>query len=206
MTAVTRRLAYEATVDRFEQALCDYTGSPLCVATDCCTDALFLSLLWFRSRIRRFDVIRLPRWNYVGVYQATINAGWEVEWTDEQWTGGFLLEPLPVIDSAKRFERGMYEPGTLTCVSFGSSKRLPIGRGGAILLDNQEAADWIRPRSMDGRTSGEDYQTPRFATPGHRMNMTPEQAARGLDLLTYIDDPPSDTWESYPDLSKADWL
>lgn len=194
-----RRRAYRI-VDEFEQALSEYTGAPYVVATDTCTSALFMCLAWVSG-----DVVRLPKHNYVGVYQACLNTGYTVEWTDEEWRGSYLLEPTPIVDSAKYFERGMYRQGTLTCVSFGASKRLNIGRGGAILTDRKDAVEWIRPRTMDGRTPGEDYLKPVFCEPAWRCNMTPGIAARGLDLLTYLDDGADDDWRAYPDLSVASW-
>lgn len=207
MTAINRRRAYEATVDAFEAALAEFTGAPLVIATDCCTNALHVSLAYTRHNTTPYPSywVSLPKRNYVGVAHAAWNAGYQINWTDEQWEGSYQLRPTPVWDSAKRFHRGMYQPGTLTCLSFGASKRLPVGKGGAILLDSQDAYDWIRPRTMDGRTPGENYQTPKFVTPAWRCNMTPDAAARGLDLLTYVDDDPDDTWEAYPDISKAIW-
>ncbi len=207
MTAVNRRQAYEV-VDRFEAALCEYTGAPYAVATDCCTNAIFLSLVWTKHTYapsKKKLTVEIPKHTYVGVAQAAWNAGYRVEWVDYEWEGAFFMPPTDIVDSAKQFLRDMYRPGTLTCVSFGTSKKLPVGRGGAILLDDKDAADWIRPRSMDGRTPGEDYKTPRFVRPGYRMNMTPEQAVRGLDLLTYIDDNDQANWTEYPDLSQAEW-
>ncbi len=212
MTAVNRRQAYEC-VDRFEQALCDYTGAPYAVATDCCTNALFLSLLWWTKQSKADEwVIAVPKRTYVGVAHAVWNSGNKIMWTDEEWRGAFQLHPTTVIDSAKRFERDMFRgafgginPDVLMCVSFGASKKLPIGRGGAILLADKFAADWIRPRTMDGRTPGEDYKNPSFVRPAWRMNMTPEQAVRGLDLLTYLDDNDQCDWTEYPDLSEATW-
>ncbi len=203
MTAINRRQAYEV-VDRFEQALCGYTGAPYAVATDTCTNAIFLSLMWSVPS-HSMTRIHIPKHTYVGVAHAIWNAGCAVDWIDEAWQGFFWLYPTNVVDSAKHFERDMYQPGTLTCVSFGASKKLPIGRGGAILLDNRGAADWIRPRTMDGRTPGEDYKNPSFVRPAWRMNMTPEQAVRGLDLLTYLDDNDQCDWTEYPDLSEATW-
>ena len=73
-----RRRAYEI-VDAFEQALCEYTGAPLCVATDSCTNALFMSLLWWKEEhpfVARS--VGLPKHNYVGVVQAIRNAGFEI--------------------------------------------------------------------------------------------------------------------------------
>lgn len=198
-----RRRGYRI-VDEFEQALCEFTGAPFAVATDSCTNALFLSLAWWSG-----DRIQLPRHNYVGVYQAVVNTGHLVVWTDEEWKGCYQLSPSPIVDSAKLFERDMWlrapQSVEIMCVSFGSSKRLSIGKGGAVLTSRQDAAEWIRPRTMDGRFPGEDYKLPVFANPAWRCNMTPEQAARGLDLLTYLDDEPDDDWRAYPDISEAAW-
>lgn len=200
---MSRRQAYYA-VDRFEAALSEYTGAPIVVCTDTCTNAIFLALAWWKERFG-LERVDLPSHNYVGVPQACRNLGIDVEWTDHRWSGLYWLSPTNIVDSAKRFHRRMYTPQTLTCVSFGASKRLNIGRGGAILLDNQGAADWIRPRLMDGRTPGEDYKKPSFVRPAWRMNMTPEQAARGLELLTYLDDDDREDWTEYPNLAEADW-
>ena len=209
MTAINRRQAYE-TVDRFEEALAEYTGAPHVVCTSSCTDAIFLCFAYIRvQRPGVVPSVQIPKHTYVGVVQAVKRAGMPYVFDDLEWVGSHALLPYAVVDSAKYFARDMYDAELDTsniCVSFGASKRLPIGRGGAILTADKDFVDWIRPRIMDGRTPGEDYMNPSFVSPGWRLNMTPEQAARGLDLLTYIDDEPSDTWESYPDLSKAEWL
>jgi hypothetical protein len=59
---------------------------------------------------------------------------------------------------------------------------------------------------LDGRTEGADYKDLTFQRVGHHMYMTPRDAAQGLHILTYADDGPDDTWEAYPDLSKATWV
>ena len=100
----------------------------------------------------------------------------------------------------------MYEPATLTCVSFQAGKLLPIGRGGAILTDDEEAAKWLRAARLDGRTQGLDYMENRYQRYGAHCYMTPPDAARGLWLLTYAEDNDQGNWREYPDLSMATWV
>lgn len=201
-----RRAAFEV-VDRFEAALCEFTGAPFAVATDSCTNALFLALRVER-RLHTFghEKLQVPKHTYVGVVQAAGNAGWAIRYVDADWSGSYRLPPTRVVDSAKRFERGMYEPGTMVCVSFQAGKLLPIGRGGAILHDDPIADEWLRRARLDGRAEGADYQDATFQQPGFHCYMTPPDAARGLWLLTYIEDDDQCDWTEYPDLSKASWV
>lgn len=200
-----RRRAFEV-VDMFEDELCDYTGAPYAVAVDSCTNALFLSMLWFRLE-HGYITVALPKRTYVGVAQAALNAGLVIEWKDWAWIGWYSLHPLPLIDSAKSFYRGMWHRGfesyrPSVCVSFQAGKILPIGRGGAILTDDPEMAAWLRRARFDGRTEGDSCDSmTEFQTPGFHAYMTPPDAARGLWLLTYLEDNPPDQVDTYPDLS-----
>lgn len=185
----------------FEDALCEYTGAPYAVTTDSCTNALFLALRYARPESVR-GVLKLPRRNYIGVYHAAVNAGWEVQWTDEKWEGEYRILPTRIFDSAKRFEPDMFSSGTVICVSFQAAKRLPIGRGGAILHDSPDFDRWARRARLDGRGEGEPYLDATFTTPGFHCYMTPPDAARGLWLLTYLDDDDRGDWTEYPDLEE----
>ncbi len=201
-----RRDAAFQVVEQFEQALCDYTGAPFCVTTDSCTNALYLALRL--SKIENphlaWTKLKLPARTYVGVVHAARNAEWDIEFTGEEWVSSYQLHPTLVIDSAKRFQRDMFDGGYV-CLSFQAGKIFPIGRGGAILTDNAEAADWLRKARLDGRTGGADYADNTYQSFGAHCYMTPPDAARGLWLLTYAEDGADDTWESYPDLSEATW-
>lgn len=193
-------------VRQFEDELAEYTGAPHVVTVDSCTNAIFLSLLWWRENHLHASYVGLPRRTYVGVGQSARNAGFDIEWRDEHWTGWYRIDRTPIWDSARRFTSGMYGPnpvtprGSLVCVSFQIAKHLPIGRGGAILCDNAETAAWLRRARFDGRTPG-DNDAP-ITTPAFHCYMTPPDAARGLWLLSWLprdnEDLPSD---DYPDLS-----
>lgn len=193
----------------FERALCDYTGAPYAVAVNSCTNALLLALTW--ERLNGVDgPIRLPRRTYIGVLQSVLNAGFEVEWIEDDWwqtVGYYRLAPAHVWDAARHFNRLKF-PFTATiarsvCVSFHAAKQLPLGRGGAILTDNPDAAHWFRAARMDGRPPGDD-QHPVF--PAFHCPLPPDVAARGVDILARWNrsgyQPRPLPREEYPDLSQ----
>jgi dTDP-4-amino-4,6-dideoxygalactose transaminase len=101
----------------------------------------------------------------------------------------------------------MYEGG-LHCVSFQIKKRVPIGRGGMILLDNKEDYEYIKKISYDGRDLDGAYDDDPFEYLGWHYYMTPEDAARGIILMNQVPEINEDYagWESYPDVSKAGFL
>ena len=52
-----------------------------------------------------------------------------------------------------------------------------------ILLDDPEAAKWLKARRYEGRTDGMRYHEDVIDEEGWNMYMTPEQAVRGLMLM-----------------------
>ncbi len=179
-------------VRQFEAALAEYAGAPYAVAVDTCTAGLFLC-----CRRLRVQNVAIPRRTFVGVPMAVMHAGGVVRFTNEEWIGIYRLEPYPIIDGACRFRRGMYDPGTLHCLSFQYRKHLAIGRGGAVLTDNAECAEWLRKARFFGRAEGQE--TPEFL--GWNAYMEPERAARGLSLLTMMPACNHDLRFDYPDLA-----
>ena len=125
--------AYQV-VRNFEQAVADYAGAKYGVAVDSCTNAILLC-----CKYCEVETVVLPKKTYVGVAYSILHAGGKIEFVDDDWQGAYQLWPYPIIDSARRFKRGMYHdlgPYTLYCLSFHWSKHIPIGRGGMILTDN----------------------------------------------------------------------
>ena len=94
----------------------------------------------------------------------------------------------------------MYEGG-LHCLSFHAKKHINIGRGGMILTDDADARDWLKLARYDGRPEA-PYGSVDIKTLGWNFYMTPEQAARGLQLLDLAGDGFPDLEEDYPDLRK----
>jgi len=146
----------------------------------------------------------LPKHTYVGVAYSVLNAGGECVFYDSNWRGVYALGDHKVIDSARRFQKGMYFiKDSLYCLSFHWLKHLPIGRGGMILTDDIVAATILKRMRFDGRSAGVTPVDDNFNTPGYHCYMIPEDAARGLMLMSGVKDSYEDIpWDNYADLSQ----
>ena len=182
----------------FEARVAEYAGAKHGVAVDCCTSSIFLSLKYRQSKGKWAPYVICPARTYASVPMAIIHSGMKVRFEDFYWKGTYKLEPMGVVDGAKRFTRGMYD-GDLHCLSFHAKKILAIGRGGMILTDDEEAARWLRKARYDGR-EGKPYQDEQIDMLGWHCYMTPEQAARGMLLMDILPESPPDHLEDYPDL------
>jgi dTDP-4-amino-4,6-dideoxygalactose transaminase len=187
-------------IRQFEETIAEYAGAPYGVAVESCSAALFLSCLYLEVR-----EVTIPKKTYFSVPCGIIHAGGEVKFSDEEWSGAYQLKPYPIWDSAVRFRKNMYIPGSLYCLSFQTSKHLPIGRGGMILADDGLAVECLRRLRFDGRDEIPKEQD-EVKIIGWNMYMTAEQAARGLDLFYWRvfgkPDMP-DIKQNYMDLSKV---
>jgi len=189
-------------VDELEKRVAAYGGSKYAVAVDSCTNALLLCLKWHFYTHGASEVI-LPRRTYVGVAYAVINAGGWCRFEENNWQGAYRIGGTNIVDSARRFTKGMYEPDTLYCLSCHWSKTLKIGRGGFILTDDSNIAEALRKMRFDGRTAGVAPALDTFTLPGYHCYQLPEEAARGLMLMQSMPDHNEDIpWDHYPDLSK----
>jgi dTDP-4-amino-4,6-dideoxygalactose transaminase len=189
-------------VAELEKRVAEYAGAPFAVAVDSCTNAILLSLKYFFHESGVVPV-GLPCRTYVGVAYAVKNAGSYCTFKDYTWSGAYQLEGTPVIDSARRFRKGMYVPGSLYCLSAHWGKHLKIGRGGFILTDNPDAYRALQKMRFDGRTAKVAPAFDHFELPGFHCYQLPEEAARGLMLMNYMPDHNDDLpWDEYPDLSK----
>ncbi|MDP2618631.1 MAG: DegT/DnrJ/EryC1/StrS family aminotransferase [Hyphomicrobiales bacterium] len=192
-----------AVVRDFEKALAEYCGAPDAVATTSCTMALLMALAWFLEQ-RGAGEVTIPKLTYVGVGMSVLNSGHRIAFRDEDWRGEYQCAPLPLWDSARRLTSGMYRAGAMQCLSFHWTKHLSIGQGGAVLLDDPEAAAWLKRARFDGRTEGVAPKDDVFDMIGWHAYLMPRDAAEGLTRLALLprhnDDLP---WSDYPDLSQA---
>lgn len=192
----------------FEQALRDYTGAPYVVAVDNCSNALFLALTWATTP---GETITIPKKTYPSVPCEIIHAKCKVKFDDAIARGAYQLKPTAVFDSALRFTADMYIPGSFMCLSFtGPYKYLKLGKGGAILTDNEDAFKWFKKARFSGRAEC-SYHDDNFDTNpviGWNFYMMPEVAARGLLLMNQFYNFDGSKKENkdlelpYPDLSK----
>jgi len=102
----------------------------------------------------------------------------------------------------------MYIPGSFMCISFtGAYKYLKLGKGGAILTDNDKAAMWFKRARFSGRREC-SYHEDNFDFIGLNCYLMPELAVRGLLLIQQFYDfqgkpkHNEDLEIPYPDLSK----
>lgn len=198
-------MAYDI-VKEFEKTIAEYCGAKYGVAVSSCTNAIFLCLKYMETTDQNWMNIHIPKRTYVGVAMSILNAGKAIVWRDIEWHGQYWLHPVPIIDSALRFKKDMYVEGTHMCLSFHNRKHIPIGRGGMILTDNEDAMVWLKMARFDGRMECPASEQPTFPVMGWNMYLTPEQAARGMVLFNNIkgkDLMDIDDYNTYPDLSEA---
>ena len=134
---------------KFEQELAELAGAPYAIMTDCCTHAIELCL-----RYDRVTECSFTPYTYLSVPMTMHKLGIRYQYHDhawQRWIGEYPFVGTRIWDSARRLEPNMYQPGTMQCLSFGHSKPLHIGRGGAILLDDPVAYHEILLQRYDGR-------------------------------------------------------
>ncbi len=191
-------------VKQFEEALSWYTGAPYVVATESCTNAIYIAckhLIEYKPGWR--TSIQIPGQTYVGVPMAIQHAGLRLQFRQETWRGKYQLWPTNIWDCARRLTKGMYVPGEVQCLSFHWEKILGIGRGGAILTDDAKAAEWYRRARFDGRQEGVTPWEDPFQW-GIHAYMIPEMAAAGLIRLWFLPEHNPDQENDYPDLSQKE--
>lgn len=181
----------------FEQRLAQFTGAPYAIMVDCCTHAIELCL-----RYEHVHYCEFTAFTYLSIPMTMHKLGIKYNLTPEYWTGEYRLHHTKIWDSARRLELSMYRPGMMQCLSFGWDKPLAIGRGGAILLDDELAYKSILLMRYDGRDlSISPWANQQEFRVGYHYKPTPEEADRGLNLLAKLEiDRPVPKKVQYPDL------
>lgn len=171
----------------FETALAKFAGAPYAVMTDCCTHAIELCL-----RYDRVESCAFTPYTYLSIPMLMYKLGIEYSYNQQQWTGEYQFENTRIWDSARRLEANMYRDGQMQCVSFGHDKPLPIGRGGAILLDDEAAYHAILRMRYDGRDlTVKPWVDQKEFCVGYHYRPTVEEAEHGMKLLKdYVSEPP----------------
>jgi len=118
---------------------------------------------------------------------------------DNEWVGEYPILGTRIWDSARLLRMGMYRAGQMQCLSFGYSKPLDIGRGGAILLDDEVAYNKLIQQRSDGRDLRiAPWQDQKVFEVGYHYRPTIEEAVRALEKLLTINQEPK--YIKYPDL------
>ena len=186
-------------VEKFESQIAEFFGAPYAVATDSCTHALELCL-----RHTQEDCITIPKRTYVSVPMTCMKLGLNWHWKEEEWSDYYYLGFTNIIDAAVLWGENTYIPNTYMCLSFQFKKHLNLGRGGAILLQNQEDYDKLKKMSYDGRDLSRALVEQDIDTIGYHYYMTPETALLGLEKLEKIKNqiPKGWSYADYPDLTQ----
>ena len=180
---------------KFERELAEFTGAPYAIMTDCCTHAIELCMRYDKVRSTRFTP-----YTYLSVPMTMHKLGISYSYTDDEWIGEYPFYNTRIWDSARRLEQNMYKPGAMQCLSFGYSKPLDPGRGGAILLDNVEEYNIIQRMRYDGRDlTYKPWQSQQVFTMGYHYRPTVEEAELASERLAqYASTEP--VFVEYPDL------
>ena len=185
---------------QFERELAKFTGAPYAIMTDCCTHAIELCM-----RYDRVEFCAFTPFTYISVpmlmHKLGIKYTYEVG-DPEQWVGEYQFRKTRIWDSARRLEENMYRPGQIQCLSFGHDKPLHIGRGGAIILDDEQAYKDIILMRYDGRDLNiKPWISQSVFRVGYHYKPTPEEAVQGLALLKGLEEfCPAPKHVDYPDL------
>lgn len=189
-----------AVLDQFEKTLCAYTGATYAVLTDSCTHAIELCL----RQQGITGIVGMPKNTYVSALMVLHKLGLTVQFTDQQWQHEYNYTGTKIWDSARGLDQNMYRSGQMQCLSFGHTKRLEIGHGGAILLDDYAAYQALKRMAYDGRDlSIKPWQNQIDWNVGYHYNMRLEDAVKGNDMLiTGKLHSIQSQVVSYPDVSK----
>jgi len=164
----------------FETALSEYTGSPHVVLTDCCTHAVELCL-----RLKGIGIATIPYRSYLSIPMTFHKLGIEYHLdTEVEWEYEYRIGLTTIWDSARLLQPGMARAGQMQCLSFGHSKTLEIGHGGAILTSNKDDADKLKKMAYDGRDlSVSPWQDQKVFHVGYHYKPSIEDCEKGMYML-----------------------
>lgn len=187
-------------VKEFEQKIATFYGAPYAVAVDCCTHAIELCLRLSKPEKKVF----CPTHTYLSVPMTFEKLGIAWGFVDSEWYDYYYLGNTNIIDAAVYWKQNSYIPNTKMCLSFQFKKHLNLGRGGMILLNNEEEYNQLRKMRYDGREDDIPWAEQDVSTYGYHYYMTPEIAQTGIYRFTTaeVTEPRKWSWKDYPDLSK----
>jgi hypothetical protein len=190
----------------FEDKISTFFGSPYAVAVDCCTHGIELCLRLLKEGDTNTDYqYTCPNWTYLSIPMTFEKLSLDWSFTNEQWSEYYNIGNTNIIDAAVLWRKNSYIPSTIMCVSFQMKKHLSLGKGGVILLDNEEDAEILRQIRYDGRPDLESpWADQNIQLFGYHYQMTYETAEMGVNKFqeAVYREPKHWTWKDYPNLSK----
>jgi hypothetical protein len=124
--------------------------------------------------------------------------GLDWHFVDQVWQNYYYLHGSKIVDAAVFFEKNGYIDGTYMCLSFQFKKTLSLGRGGAILCDDEKDYEALKRMSHDGRTDVHPWKEQNIKSMGYHYYMTPETATLGSQKLKNAVAKPSQGSGDYP--------
>jgi dTDP-4-amino-4,6-dideoxygalactose transaminase len=186
------------TVTEFEKKIADFFGAPFAIAVDSCTHGIELCL-----RHTLADHIVVPKHTYLSIPFLAHKLQIDLVWKTEDWIDYYYVTDC-VIDAAVLWKPNSYITGTYMNISFQYQKHLSLGRGGIILLDNEQDAIQLKKMSYDGRLPNIPWRDQNIDMVGYHYYMTPETAQLGLEKLAAAIDTTPRQWttKDWPDLTQ----
>ena len=123
---------------------------------------------------------------------------------DQVWQDHYYIGGTNIVDAAVFFKAGGYIKNTFMCLSFQFKKTLSLGRGGAILCDNEKDYVSLKKMSYDGRRDNKPWREQNIDSMGYHYYMTPETAELGSQKLKDAVAKPSQGSGNYPYLPDMD--
>mgnify|MGYP003333118075 CR=1 FL=1 len=185
-------------ITKFEDTLSKYFGSNFAIATDSCTHAVELCL-----RLLKPESLIIPTETYISIPMTAMKLGIPFTWREDSgWYEWYRLGHTEIIDAATFWRPKGYILGSYMCLSFQHKKHLSLGRGGAILTDNEESAEILKKMVYDGRLRDTPWAEQNIDMLGYHYYMTPETAELGLSKfeLAMSTSPRIWSYRDYPNL------
>ena len=177
-------------INIFEQKLETYTGFKYAVCTDCCTNAILLSLSAkiYLNEFNKNDVLNITKYTYMSIPMTLLNYGYKINFIDNKWNKFYEIGNTNIFDAATDMHENMvndYNDDALVCISFQQKKRLSLGRGGAILFNSVKYLELLCRLRYDGRNpyisdKDEIENNSNDIICGYHCYMEPDKAALGI--------------------------
>ena len=170
----------------FESALCEYTGAPYCITTDCCTHAIEIALRITHDG----SPISFPAKTYLSVLMTMHILDIPYQLEDVEWRESYQFTGTRVWDCARLLKSNMYQSGTIQCLSFGRTKPMEIGRGGCILTDDADVYQRASKMRADGRDifkysigTEHSWDKQKDFEIGYHYTLRPGDCVTGINML-----------------------
>lgn len=188
-------------VFEFESIVSKWFGAKYGIAVDSCTHGIELCL-----RHIGIKEVEVPKRTYLSIPFLSNKLNVPLKWKDEDWRDYYEIGNSGVYDAAVLWRENSYIPSTMMCLSFQFQKHLSLGRGGMILLDDEDSYKSLRKMVYDGREPNIPWRDQNIDTIGYHYYMTPETAELGIKKFKDVVNETPRKWnlDDWPDLTQLE--